>query len=740
MSIVRASKQNERLLMPDVLRVICCVFVVLYHLGVAGSGFLAVSVFFVLSGFQAAKSIFSRDFRPGKYLLGRFLRLYLPMFAAAGISILALSFMHGIVWISSKPESLSVFLCWNNVWQMINNSDYFAAAGFTPFKAYWYISLLIQYELVLPPVLLLIKKAKQKLRIAAVSVLTLSSLVYFFAATSLRGFEVSYYHPFARVYAVLAGVLLYLLTEDKILPKKIAYSDVIFGVLLVPVCIVMLLNIPGELYALAIALSTLAGMALVYFAYISRVRAVKAVSYLSGITYEVYLLHFPALFAANYVLGNAGLPALSAFAISVTLVLSVIIAAAVSARKTSGLVRKLLFIAVMAAAVAGFVIFIESPDHTKEMAKLEDQLADSQARLDVSRDEYIKNLEAESQRYSSSLEDLDAQIADIDNVVRNMPVVFIGDSVMLGASYRFDDCFNNYYCDALVSRPGEEALTLLSDLVPRGMVGDIVVIGLGANGGMSAEVMDGVREICGPDRKIFYLTVTNDHQYGVFINDTLRSYSDSHDNTYVIDWEVASYGCDWYFFDDGLHLYDIGRLAYSKFAFSNIKTVVLADLQSKRSALIAQNEDYLSRRLCFFGSDLLTDLFDDLSAAYPGAMFVSSRDMDFPALKAALTTQINDESVCAANAILCGSGFGLTGQQYGELISLLDGRSLYVFVTDADDEALLLEASENLHVIDCSKAFTYADYMADMVHFNEKGLERIKDTVILNLGTDRGQN
>ena len=47
----------------DVLRVIACLFVLLYHLGLSKGGYLAVCTFFVMSGYFTCKSLFKNERR-----------------------------------------------------------------------------------------------------------------------------------------------------------------------------------------------------------------------------------------------------------------------------------------------------------------------------------------------------------------------------------------------------------------------------------------------------------------------------------------------------------------------------------------------------------------------------------------------------------------------------------------------------------------------------------------------------
>lgn len=66
------------------------------------------------------------------------------------ISVAIVSFFSSINWLSLKIETTSVLLGYNNFWQINANLDYFARHVDSPFMHLWYISILLQFDLVFP--------------------------------------------------------------------------------------------------------------------------------------------------------------------------------------------------------------------------------------------------------------------------------------------------------------------------------------------------------------------------------------------------------------------------------------------------------------------------------------------------------------------------------------------------------------------------------------------------------------
>ncbi len=88
----------------DVLRIFLCIVVFLYHLEILKGGYLAVSSFFVLSGFLSIFSFRSRKEVDLKlYFLRRLKRIYLPLLAVTFISVGIISLIESINWIELKP-------------------------------------------------------------------------------------------------------------------------------------------------------------------------------------------------------------------------------------------------------------------------------------------------------------------------------------------------------------------------------------------------------------------------------------------------------------------------------------------------------------------------------------------------------------------------------------------------------------------------------------------------------------
>ena len=135
----------------NIIRLIACIAVLLYHLNILKGGYLAVCTFFVLTGYLSCISAFRKEkFSLKEYYKNRLFKIYLPLVIVVFISIGIISFLPNIFWFNLKPETTSVLLGYNNFWQLNANLDYFARHVDSPFMHFWYIGILLQFDLVFP--------------------------------------------------------------------------------------------------------------------------------------------------------------------------------------------------------------------------------------------------------------------------------------------------------------------------------------------------------------------------------------------------------------------------------------------------------------------------------------------------------------------------------------------------------------------------------------------------------------
>ena len=157
--------------------------------------------------------------------------------------------------------------------------------------------------------------------------------------------------------------------------------------------------------------------------------------------------------------------------------------------------------------------------------------------------------------------------SEIAEKVKQLPVIGVGDSVLLAAVDGLYKVFPNGYFDGKVSRSmagGEEVLTALKN---EGKLGNIVILALANNSDYFEWRIDRIMDLVG-DRQIYWVTavLADDPQF----NEKFRGYASKHPNIHIVEWEEKSKDHPEYFYGDGIHVKGDGIDAYANIIYEAI--------------------------------------------------------------------------------------------------------------------------------------------------------------------------
>ena len=212
----------------NLIRILACLGVLLYHLNILKGGYLAVCTFFVLTAYLSCVSAFRKEkFSLLSYFTKLILKIYLPLILIVFLTISAVSFFPNIIWPNLKPETTSVLLGYNNFWQLNANQDYFARHIDSPFMHLWYISILLQFDLVFPFIYLLLRKIGDKTKkivpCVITVVLSIIGVIYFYQMSLTQNIMTTYYNTFARLFALIFGICVGFIHSNynALIPRKL---------------------------------------------------------------------------------------------------------------------------------------------------------------------------------------------------------------------------------------------------------------------------------------------------------------------------------------------------------------------------------------------------------------------------------------------------------------------------------------------------------------------------------------
>ena len=513
-------KEKEYFIGLDIIRIVSCALVLLYHLNLVKGGFLAVCTFFAMTGYLSCVSALKQEkFSIGKYYINRFKKIYLPLIVVVALTVIIVKFIPSINWINLKPETTSVLLGYNNYWQLSANLDYFTRHVNSPFMHLWYIAILMQFELVFPIVFWLFKKIREKTKVDFATIfvflLTIASTIFFFWMSKKQDIMIVYYNTLARCFSILFGVLFALIHTKYDIKIAKAFKKIsilvylIYLVALVGLSIVI--NSQNTHYALFMLIATLISIRLIEYSTLKSSKKEETniiISALSRISYEVYLVQYPVIFFMQQLSINEALK--NTIIILVTLVVAYILnlILGISSKKHSVFLNWVKYVLLGGVIIAGGVIFILTKDNTAEMKELEEKLNGNLEDIEARNIEYLKKLNEEQDAWNQMLANMEMEEEEIANIVTNLPIVGVGDSVMLGTANELYETFPNGYFDGKVSRSIVGGKEVLSNLISEGRLGNTVVLALANNGDYSSYLNDTLMELLG-EREIFWIDAVN---------------------------------------------------------------------------------------------------------------------------------------------------------------------------------------------------------------------------------------
>ena len=602
---MKEKKQYYRRL--DVIRNISCIMVLLYHLNILKGGFLAVCTFFALSGYLTGMSALKKEkFSIKTYYLNRLKTLYLPLIVVLSLTIIVFKLLPNITWLNLKQETTSVIFGYNNFWQLNANLDYFTKNVNSPFIHLWYISILMQFELVFPIIFKIFKKIQEKsmnnIPIIITFLLTIASTVLFIYMSITKDIMVVYYNTFARVFSILFGVLIALVYNEYGIrfPKKLKTNNSFIFLIYIIIFILLSIFVSAEskLFAVFMIITTIISIRLIKYSTIITkhpYKFEKLNKILAKSSYEIYLVQYPIIFFMQ------GLPINPVLKTVLIIILTFLISCIISIMigfKTKNKIFKSLKIALLSLIIIfGAFLLITEKDHTDEMKELEAVLNENANLTEQKNEQFLNDENTEKQKEADKKESNNENTIEVSisqktqnntegtnakeqtttiskakeeqaaEQVKNLPVVGIGDSVLLGAINELYKKFPNGYFDGKVSRSLSAGETILKDLKSKGKLTDTVILALANNGDYSTKKNVQLMEIVG-DRQVYWINAVGADD--PTFNAKFKEFAKDYPNLHIVEWDVVSKGHKEYFYADGIHTKGEGLKKYAETVYEAV--------------------------------------------------------------------------------------------------------------------------------------------------------------------------
>ena len=595
----------------DGLRALAIAGVVLYHLRPSAlqGGFLGVTVFLVITGFLATRSVTGAlergDFGYGRYLLRRGARLLPPVLVTIALAALATYLASPSLLPKVQADALPSALFLGNWSYVFRQVSYFQAAGLpSPLTHLWYLGVVMQFYVVWPLVLMVVwRSAGSRRRRRRRALATSCALMVISFALMALLFDPSgdtarvYYGTDARAAELLAGAVVALaLPQARGGEGRPNTGAVVAATLTGLVCLAALgaafvlangedpFMYRGGYLAAALATAVLLACVQVVGCPLGRALSAAPLRWLGTRSFSVYLVHYPMLILMNPATRTMA-PAWWEQSLQVALTLAVaevfyrLVEApcerlgrkGTSRRRARGTapVAVPVCLAVLGAGAVGAL----------GLAPVDWQaLADARA---VALRPELAALQEEPEPVEEATEEEPAQEGPVaEKVPTNLPweswtydeasgtcdarVLIIGDSVTEGAAPTLRATLPEALVDGAVSRQLYVGQDVYAADVASGYDPDAVVFALGGNSLIRDEsTVQALIDAVG-GKPVYFVTIRSPYPLQDLNNEILRRYAAQNDNVGIIDWCGASEGHSEYLVDDGVHLTEAGMTAFSQ--------------------------------------------------------------------------------------------------------------------------------------------------------------------------------
>ena len=596
----------------DGIRAIAVIMVLAYHLKLAlfKSGFLGVTVFFVLSGYLITGILISEVEEEGtidlkNFWLRRIRRLVPAVMSMAVVIIFVSAVVNRIIFTKGCKDFLASVLGFNNWWQIFNKVSYFEAAGVpSPFTHCWSLAIETQFYLIYPLILLGIYKlvksrgegrAKRGLLFAGVTLLLalISVILMIVLFDPQQDASRVYYGTDTRAFSLLFGALLAILWEYRMVPRRLSASvNMVLGSVSFAVLLVMTIAINGSSnfwYRGGQFVGTILTVLVIYTVsgrktWLSRFLSNPVLKWIGDRSYSIYLWHYPII-----LLISKGIKA-SWWITLIEIVLSVVLAE-LSYRFIETPIRH--------GIIGEYLNILRSRPKSRQEKKRQVQVArrslkvmagtfvltvslilcmifvpkknalDTLQKRESKAKETGKMTEEQLAKQKANGSESDDTIctADLtdDEILEGLNLLLIGDSIAVDVTDDFYEMFPNSVSDTKIGRITSLGKQVLDSYIDeKKWEGEGVIFASLSNSPINGE-LEAIREKIGKDMPLFLTTVRIPHDtFEEESNSKIKKFVEENDHTYLIDWYAASEGHDEYFDADDTHLLSAGAKAYAK--------------------------------------------------------------------------------------------------------------------------------------------------------------------------------
>jgi len=605
------------------LRFFAVALIVVYHLfrNFLPGGFIAVEIFFCISGFLIAYKLVHTvqaegDFRYGSFILGRLKRLY-PTLLFCVILTLAIGLMvNPDILTGARRNALGALTFTTNFFELFSGGAYENSYLPNVFEHTWFLALIFQFYLIIPLVmklfLALIKDRKKALKTFGSSMIVLGiiswALMFFYGGIfgmPDRAYFALDSHMTAFCFGAAFAVFSQLFPRPPRTTKRLATIAMFVSLGAIVACAFFLHYDNPLVFMFGLHVVTV--LTLIVIACIIKLQKnirerhktnnlVRIIESAGSLAYGIYLFHWPLYILLPQILT----PDTEQWGYAIIDVgLSIILSSIVyNVLRIKNLGRKIkrqplalragYIIAAVALVVASSVTLVRAPrvssiaEQLSQNANRKTETVIAAASEDVDYLKATQLLEKTTKSLANKLElakttkpEVDPNFVVTVTSANEADVLVIGDSVTLGAKAAIESTISKSYVDAKESRGIETATGLIAGYAAGGRLAKTIVISLATNERNITELtLRDIVNVAGNDHNFVLITAyAGPLQPREKQNAALKAFANSHQNVYLADWWSIAHNNWSLMYADHIHLNPEGRTTYANMLNNVLKGV-----------------------------------------------------------------------------------------------------------------------------------------------------------------------
>ena len=604
------------------LRFFAIALIVSYHLfrNFLPGGFIAVEIFFCLSGFLIAGKLVQTvladgGFKYGKFILGRLKRLY-PTLLFCVLLTLALGLMvNPDVLTGARPNTIGALTFTTNFFELFSGGAYENTYLPNVFEHTWFLALIFQFYLVVPLVmklfLALVKNRKKALKTFGVSMIVLGiiSWVLMFFYGGIFGMPDRAYfaldsHMTAFCFSAAFAVFSQLFPRPPRTTKRLA-TIAMFASLAAIFALAFVLKFDNPL-TFMIGLHAVTILTLIIIVCVVKLQRnirerhktnnlIRVIESTGNLAYGIYLFHWPLyILLPNILTPDTEEWGYAVINIGASVLLASIVYNVLRIKnlrrkyKRQPLAMRIGYAVLALALVATSTITLIRAPRVSSIAEQLSQAADQKTEsviLTASENtDYLKASQLLEQTSASLASGLELAKTTESTTERNTTIItnandadvlVIGDSVTLGAKANIESLIPKSFVDAKESRGIETATGIIAGYAASGRLARTIVISLATNQrNITDATLRDIVNVAGNDKTFILITAyAGPLQPREIQNAALKEFANNNRNVYLADWWAIAHNNWSLMYADHIHLNPEGRETYARMLSNVLKGV-----------------------------------------------------------------------------------------------------------------------------------------------------------------------